>query len=147
MPLPESLVKDNIGLYTEVQHFYARQMRCLDEGAVEEWADTFTADGVFKANAHPEPQEGRAAILAGATQAARRLAEQQTQRRHWLGMQQVDENPDGTITVRSYALVFATALGGKAALELSCDCEDLLVRDGGRLQIKRRLVSRDDLPK
>jgi 3-phenylpropionate/cinnamic acid dioxygenase small subunit len=53
-------------VYEQVQQFYARQMRCLDEGKVTEWAATFTADGVFAANAHPEPFRGRGAIEAGA---------------------------------------------------------------------------------
>ncbi|MFD1046811.1 nuclear transport factor 2 family protein, partial [Kibdelosporangium lantanae] len=39
--------------YQEVQHFYARQMRALDEGQVADWARTFEQDGVFDANGLP----------------------------------------------------------------------------------------------
>jgi 3-phenylpropionate/cinnamic acid dioxygenase small subunit len=133
-------------LYQEIQHFYGRQMRFLDSGAVDEWAGTFTEDGVFTANAHPEPQRGRAAILAGARQAAAKLAAEGVQRRHWLGMLQVDPQDDGTVHARTYALITSTPLGGQAAVQLSCTCDDVLVREDGRLQVRLRQVHRDDLP-
>ncbi|WP_328786212.1 MULTISPECIES: nuclear transport factor 2 family protein [unclassified Streptomyces] len=149
MQLSEPLVDSAQGsvLYQEVLHFYARQMRHLDEGRVTEWAETFTENGVFAANAHPLPQTGRAAIEQGAAEAVQRLAEQGVQRRHWLGMLQVTPNVDGSVTALSYAQVLATAQGGRTALELSCSCEDLLVREGDRLLVRRRQVYRDDLPR
>jgi 3-phenylpropionate/cinnamic acid dioxygenase small subunit len=134
-------------LYAEVQHFYARQMRLLDEGAVHEWAQTFTDDGVFAANAHPRPCEGRAAIEAAARQSAQELARDRVQRRHWLGMLQVDDRPDGSILARSYALIVSTPQGGQAAVHLSCACDDVLVREYGTLRVQRRQVYRDDLPR
>ncbi|MFJ9008914.1 nuclear transport factor 2 family protein [Streptomyces canus] len=149
MPLsaPPANSAHDTALYQEVLHFYARQMRSLDEGNVAEWAETFTEDGVFGANAHPRPQVGRAAIRQGAAEATRRLAEQGVQRRHWLGMLEVSRNADGSVTALSYAQVLATSQGGKAELELSCSCEDLLVREGDRLLVRRRQVYRDDLPR
>ncbi|SEG93567.1 SnoaL-like domain-containing protein [Actinacidiphila yanglinensis] len=132
-------------LYQEVQRFYAHQMRSLDEGDVDSWVATFTEDGVFSANAHPEPQEGREAIREGATAATRKLAEAKIRRRHWLGMLDVAANPDGTVRAVTYAQIIATPLGGTAQLELSCTCEDLLVREGGRLLVRHRQVYRDDL--
>ncbi|WP_432158444.1 MULTISPECIES: nuclear transport factor 2 family protein [unclassified Streptomyces] len=149
MPLSAPLADSaqDSALYQEVLHFYAKQMRSLDEGHVAEWAETFTVDGVFSANAHPRPQEGRPAILRGATEATRKLAEQGVQRRHWLGMLEVTPNADGTVTALSYAQVLATRQGGRAELELSCACEDLLVRQDGRLLVRRRQVYRDDLPR
>ncbi|MFE4519374.1 nuclear transport factor 2 family protein [Kitasatospora sp. NPDC056783] len=133
-------------LYEEVQHFYGRQMRHLDEGEVAEWAATFTEDGVFAANARPHPQEGRPAIEQGAREAARRLAEAGVRHRHWLGMLEVTERPDGSLLARTYALIVATPRGGPAAVHLSCDCEDELVRVGGELKVRHRRVRRDDLP-
>ncbi|MEU8551433.1 nuclear transport factor 2 family protein [Streptomyces roseoverticillatus] len=134
-------------LYLEIQHFYGRQMRFLDSGAVEDWAGTFTDDGVFAANAHPEPQRGRAAIEAAARKAAEQLAAEGVQRRHWLGMLQVDPGPDGTVLARTYALITSTPLGGPAEIRLSCTCDDVLVREDGRLLVRHRQVYRDDLPK
>ncbi|MFF0018629.1 nuclear transport factor 2 family protein [Streptomyces sp. NPDC005374] len=149
MPLsaPPANSAHDSALYQEVLHFYARQMRSLDEGNVTEWAETFTEDGVFGANAHPRPQVGRGAIRQGAAEATARLAEQGVQRRHWLGMLEVSRNTDGSVTAVSYAQVLATPKGGKAELELSCSCEDLLVREGDRLLVRRRQVHRDDLPR
>ncbi|RJQ86841.1 nuclear transport factor 2 family protein [Amycolatopsis panacis] len=138
---------EDIALYVEVQQFYGRQMRYLDEGRVQEWAKTFTEDGVFAANAHPEPARGRTAIEAGALEAATRLTEQGIQRRHWLGMVQVDPQPDGSIVAKSYAVIIGTPLGGRAAVDLSCDCVDVLVREGGALLVRERQVYRDDLPR
>lgn len=135
----------NLLLYQEVQHFYGRQMRFLDENAIEEWADTFTADGVFSANAHPEPQNGRDTIAAGARKAAQALIDEGIQRRHWLGMLEVDARADGTVRTRGYALVINTPLAGQAAVHLSCACDDVLVREGNELKVKLRRVTRDDL--
>ncbi|MEV0804771.1 nuclear transport factor 2 family protein [Micromonospora sp. NPDC050200] len=134
-------------LYIEVQHFYGRQMRLLDEAEVGAWAATFTEDGVFAANAHPEPARGRAAIEAGARQAASQLAAEGIQRRHWLGMLEVAPRADGAIVVRSYALILSTKLGGQAEVRLSCTCDDVLVRKDGQLLVQDRRVFRDDLPK
>lgn len=132
-------------LHQEVQHFYSRQMHHMDSGDAAEWAATFTEDGVFTANAHPAPTRGRAQIEAGARKTARELAEQGLQRRHWLGMLQVDEDADGRIVARSYALIIETPVGGQAAVRLSCTCDDLLVRVDGRLLVQRREVRRDDI--
>ncbi|MGA4876168.1 nuclear transport factor 2 family protein [Streptomyces lydicamycinicus] len=132
-------------LYQEIQHFYGRQMRFLDQGMVEEWAATFTEDGVFTANAHPEPSVGRAAIAGGARKAAAQLAEQGLQRRHWLGMLEADKQADGTIHARTYALILSTPRDGQASVHLSTTCDDVLVREEGRLRVRRREVRRDDL--
>lgn len=140
-------VTDTTALYQEVSHFYGRQMRHLDEARIEEWAETFTVDGVFAANGHPQPSVGREAIVTGARAAAANLAEQGIQRRHWLGMLEVDEQADGSILARSYALIISTPQGGAAAVHLSCSCDDVLVREGGRLLVRHRQVFRDDLPK
>src|SRR5260221_5260193 len=72
--------------YYEIQDFYARQMQLLDQGYTQEWAQTFTEDGVFAANAQPEPVRTRSAIAAGAAAASAELSAQGIRRRHWLGM-------------------------------------------------------------
>lgn len=134
-------------LYSEVQHFYGRQMRLLDENDVVGWAETFTEDGVFAANAHPEPQVGRAVLAERSRQAAQALADQGVQRRHWLGMLEVAEQDDGTIRARTYALIINTPRDGQAAVHLSTSCDDILVREQGELLVKHRQVLRDDLPR
>ena len=89
MPSLTDLSAPPTDLYQQVQGFYADQMQLLDRGAAEEWAQTFTEDGVFAANAHPEPTRGRAAIAAAARTTSDDLAAKGVRRRHWLGMVQV----------------------------------------------------------
>lgn len=135
-------------LYFQVQQFYAAQMQLLDEGRTDEWAGTFTEDGVFAANAHPEPAAGRAVIAEAAGKAAAAYAERGVQRRHWLGMVSVDPAPDqdGAVRASCYALVLETPRGERTAIACSTTCVDLLVRgeDGG-WQVRDRRVTRDDL--
>lgn len=132
-------------LYLAVQQFYARQMRALDEGRIDEWASTFTETGVFAANVHPEPTVGRALIREAARRAHQQLVADGVVRRHWLGMLEVSPGADGTVLTRTYALIVNTPKGGQAAVRLSCSCDDLLVWQDGGLLVQHRQVHRDDL--
>ncbi|WP_063774830.1 nuclear transport factor 2 family protein [Kitasatospora azatica] len=132
-------------LYHQVQQFYAQQMQLLDSGNAEEWAETFTEDGVFAANAHPEPAAGRAVITAAARTATDDYAAKGIQRRHWLGMVSVERRGADEVFAQCYALVIETPRGGQAAVRVSTRCDDLLVRVEGRWQVKHRQVTRDDL--
>lgn len=145
LPLREAARSVTADLYQEVQSFYAHQMRLLDSGQVEAWAETFTEDGVFSANAQPEPTRGRAAIIAGARAARARLAEQGIRHRHWLGMVDVEPLADDRLRVHSYALVLAIPQGGPAAVHVHTTCVDELVLVAGGWQVSTRLVARDDL--
>ncbi|MEU2287214.1 nuclear transport factor 2 family protein [Streptomyces sp. NPDC013178] len=136
------------GLYLEVQQFYAHQMQLLDDRACDEWAATFTPEGVFAANGLPAPAKGRQTIAAAARAAGERLAAEGLVHRHWLGMLTVLPQPDGTVSARSYALVIQTRIGGGGTAELhrSTLCEDRLVRgEDGSLLVLERKVTRDDL--
>jgi 3-phenylpropionate/cinnamic acid dioxygenase small subunit len=137
--------EERSAVYQEIHHFYARQMRLLDEGRVAEWAETFEPEGVFDANGHPEPLRGREMIESGARKASERLAADGVQRRHWLGMLEVAERPDGTLFAQTYALILSTPRGGQATVHMSTTCADVLVRDEGTLRVRRRTVRRDDL--
>jgi 3-phenylpropionate/cinnamic acid dioxygenase small subunit len=132
-------------IYQEIQHFYARQMRALDEGDVVAWARTFEPDGVFDANGLPEPVRGRELIESGARKAWEQQRAEGIQTRHWLGMLEVEERADGTLVARTYALVLRTPKGGQTAVTVSTSCKDVLVRDGGIVVVRYRTVRRDDL--
>ncbi|MEU7742756.1 nuclear transport factor 2 family protein [Nonomuraea sp. NPDC049158] len=132
-------------LYAEVQQFYATHLHLLDSGDAEGWAATFTDDGVFAPPTLPEPVQGRAALAAGLRRTAEDLAAAGETHRHWHGMVAVEPRPDGTIGVRCYALVIATRHGGDSRLHRVCVCEDTLVRADGRLLVRHRAVTRDDL--
>jgi hypothetical protein len=148
MTLTEPAVQRYVSpeVYVEIQQFYAHQMQLLDEARTREWADTFTDDGVFAANAHPEPVCGRQAITAAATKARTALTAAGLQHRHWLGMLDARTTEDGGIIAHSYALVVETARGGTPALKHSTHCKDLLVHDGGQWLVRHRQITRDDLP-
>lgn len=139
------VLADEATVYPQIHHFYARQMRLLDEGRTAEWAATFEADGVFDANGHPEPIRGREMIESGARKASEQLAADGVQRRHWLGMLEVAERPDGTLYAQTYALILSTPKGGEPSVHMSTTCADVLVRDGESLLVRHRTVRRDDL--
>ncbi|MFI0982665.1 nuclear transport factor 2 family protein [Streptomyces sp. NPDC021093] len=133
------------GLYQEIQQFYATQMQLLDTGRAEEWAATFTQEGVFDANAFPQPVAGRSAISAAVRKACDDYAARGIQRRHWLGMLALEENGTGEVVANSYAQVLETPRGGRPELRASTSCRDVLVREAGRWLVKHRQIHRDDL--
>jgi hypothetical protein len=132
-------------LYSRIQQFYAGQMQLLDAGAADEWAATFTVDGVFAANGFPQPARGRAAIMAGARQAVAERAGSGQVHRHWLGMLTVAPEPDGSVRATCYALVIQTERGGASTISRSTVCADLLVPEGDTWLVRHRQVTRDDL--
>jgi len=132
-------------LYQEIQQFYAGQMQLLDSGAAEAWADTFTEDGVFAANANA-PVGGRSAIAAAARSTTDDLVARRIQRRHWLGMLHVQPVGVDEVKVSSYALILEIPSGGEVSARLSTTCDDTLVRGGnGGWLVRERRVVRDDL--
>jgi uncharacterized protein (TIGR02246 family) len=133
-------------VYQAIQHFYARQMRALDEGDAVAWAGTFEPDAVFDANGLPEPVRGREQIEADSRKACEQLQADGIQRRHWLGMLEVDQRTDGTLFTRTYALILSTARGDATTVRMSTSCDDVLVRDGDGFLVRHRTVRRDDMP-
>ena len=143
--MTETVVPGRIAeLHARVRQFYAAQMRLLDSGKAEAWADTFTDDAVFAANAQGEPTRGRAAIAAAARRTCAELSAAGRIRRHWIGMSEVEPQDDGTVRVTSYALIVETEAGGSPQLRMSTTCDDVLVDDGS-LRVRHRFVARDDL--
>lgn len=132
-------------LYQEIQQFYAQQMHLLDDGRAQEWSLTFTEDGVFGANAHPQAFEGREAIADSAGRACADYAARGVQRRHWLGMVSVEDRGGDAAYARCYALVLETERGGAPVIRASTSCEDRLVRVDGQWLVQDRRVTRDDL--
>ncbi|MEV4754168.1 nuclear transport factor 2 family protein [Micromonospora sp. NPDC049559] len=132
--------------YAQVQQFYARHMHLLDAGAADEWARTFTEDGMFAPPSLPEPVRGRAALAAGLRESAARLARTGEVRRHCVMMIDVRPQSDGSLRVRSYTQVVATTPAEGSRLLLMCACHDVLVWQDGQLLVQERRVTRDDRP-
>ena len=95
-------------VYTLVQHFYARQMQALDANRFEEYAATFTEDGVFQHTPSAPPAVTRAGIVAELVRFNRRYDGDPVHRRHWFNHLVVDQLPDGTLKTTVYALVITT---------------------------------------
>ncbi|MCX4766674.1 nuclear transport factor 2 family protein [Streptomyces sp. NBC_01275] len=127
--------------YASLQQFYARQMRLLDEGEGQAWADTFTEDGVFDQSTFTEPVRGRAAIAAAVRD--RPGPPPGTVRRHWLGLPAAWRFPDGSVRSGYDALVVTTAAGGAPGIRLSTSCQDVLVADGDGWLVRHRYVGHD----
>ncbi|MBP2702963.1 nuclear transport factor 2 family protein [Microbispora sp. RL4-1S] len=128
--------------YVDAQHFYARQMQLLDAGSTDEWAGTFTDDGVFEVG--DVAVRGSGDIAKAARETAGAFAAAGVTRRHWIGMLTVTPGPEG-LTARSYALVLEIPRGGEVVVRRSTVCTDLLVRTGDRWRVKHRRVTRDGL--
>ncbi|MBW5483877.1 nuclear transport factor 2 family protein [Streptomyces bambusae] len=134
-------------LHAEVQQFYAYQMQRLDLGEAEDWSLTFTEDAVFDVPTLAEPVRGRAGLVASVRRARAELAATGERHRHFMGMADVRPRADGTVGVRSYAIVYASRPGGASRVHRVCVCEDVLVRGAdGALRVRARQVTRDDLP-
>ncbi|PYC83788.1 hypothetical protein C7C46_08555 [Streptomyces tateyamensis] len=129
--------------YYQVQQFYAQQMRLLDSGEAERWADTFTEDGVFHQNVDPAPLAGRSAIAVAARRRIETIKSDSLTRRHWLAMLEVDEQPDGRVRTRYYAMAMATPAGGRLEVYVSTVSEDVLVRSGDSWLVEHRYVVHD----
>jgi hypothetical protein len=145
-------------LYTEVQAFYARQVRLLGEGDLDRWARTFTEDAVFAQEAErdrvfagnaPPERRGRAAIVAAARGAVAARSQSATVRRYLIGMLTVDpgspgDDGDGSIRTRYCALLLQTGAGAAPEVYLSTTGRDVLVRQGGALRVRHRINSHDN---
>ncbi|MGW5969654.1 nuclear transport factor 2 family protein [Streptomyces sp. NPDC055186] len=130
------------GTYLQIQRFYARQMQLLDDGRAEDWARTFTRDGVFEVGG--EAVRGAADIARAARRTTDRFAAEGVTRRHWIGMLTVDGKPDEA-TARSYAVVLETPRDGDPVLRRSTVCTDVLVREADEWRVKHRTITRDGL--
>ncbi|MFE6721711.1 nuclear transport factor 2 family protein [Streptomyces albidoflavus] len=135
-------------LYTEVQAFYARQMGLLDGSDIDPvaWSMTFTEDAVFGSNMQEEPDVGRAAILESLNGGLEHIHGQgPVDFRHWFGMIDVQEQQDGSMHTRYYALAMATAQGASLKIRGHMLCRDELVRQDGRWLVSRRHLEADGL--
>ncbi len=132
-------------LYHQVQAFYAKQMQLMDDGDVEPWAETFTADATIANNANPAPATGRELILKVARKLAADVVSRGVQHRHWTGMLVVTEDSADQVRTQLYAMVAEIPAGGEARLWRSTFCRDTLVRGANGWQVAQRVVTHDDI--
>lgn len=130
-------------LYARVQHFYAWQMQAIDERRFEEYANTFTQDGVFQHSPKQAAAQGRAEIVKVLVDFHRRFDDDPVQRRHWFNHVKLELLDDGSVGSTVYALVVTTRPGGKPEIAPSCVVHDVLVQDGEAVYTRSRRVSHD----
>jgi actinorhodin biosynthesis protein ActVIA len=137
--------RDISALYAQVQQFYAGQVRHLDTMRAEEFAASFTGDGVFDHRPGADPLVGRTAIAAAIREYQNtRHAADPVQRRHWFNMLQVFPQDDGTLRTEYYAVVLQTRPGVfEPMVGPSCFVTDVLAYEDGELRTKFRKVSPD----
>ena len=130
--------------YAEVQQFYAWQMGLLDDGAADEWADTFTEDAIFDEPSLAAPLLGREAIRESVRARVARLAAEGVTIRHWFNMITVEPMADGELRARSYALTLSTAPGADLTVRGHAICLDLLVPHGSGWLVRHRQIRPDN---
>lgn len=137
---PERTVTGDV--HAEVLTFYARQMRRVDALDIEGFADTFTEDGeVVHAGGHR--QSGRVEMLAGMRAGLPRY--EGISVRHWFDHVLIEPDPEDadTLNVSYYTLVALTDREGAVTFQPTFTVEDVLVRRGGRLLTRSRVIHRD----
>ncbi|MER5886581.1 nuclear transport factor 2 family protein [Streptomyces sp. NPDC001941] len=139
---------DLAAVYAQVQNFYARQVRLLDALDAEEFAATFTEDGVFSPTPTAPAARGRAEIAAALRAAhARKFGTDPVRRRHWFNMLEVRPGADGLLRTHFYSMVLVTRPWDPAPVTApSSVVEDVLERDAtGALLTRERRVTPDHL--
>ncbi|CAM4460833.1 Nuclear transport factor 2 (NTF2) domain protein [Mycobacterium basiliense] len=131
-------------LYTEVQQFYARQMRLLDSHDITSHAQTFTEDATFEHIPGGGPVATRAAIEKSLLKWDGKHRDT-IQRRHWLSMIDVVSLRADVIEASAYLIEINVRPGTKPTIAQSCVIEDELTRVHGQLLVRSRKVLEDQL--
>lgn len=135
-------------LYIQVQHFYARQMQALDNGRLEEHANTFTKDGSFALTPGAEPAVGPDAILEELRAFVKQFENNPTQLRHHFNQILLDPRDDGSIAATVYALIVQVRPNEQPEIGASVvlhDVIDVVDATDGRFLLRSRSVSYDQL--
>ncbi|OZC61779.1 hypothetical protein CH306_09995 [Rhodococcus sp. 15-725-2-2b] len=128
----------------EIQLLYGRQSHAIDSGRATEWAETFTADGVFDSPSYPEPEAGRDRLIAFAQRFFDSASDANERRRHVITNIAVDLVSVDELAVDCYLQIMATPRGGETRLVRFTSVRDRVVRVDDRWRIQHRTVTRDD---
>lgn len=130
-------------LYGQIQHFYAWQMQALDSRRFQDYADTFTPDGIFQHSPGLKPAHGRDEIVKVLVDFHRKFDNDPVQRRHWFNHVALSHLDDGSISSTVYCLVVTTRPGGTPEIAPSCVVHDVIVLDGNGARLRSRRVTHD----
>ena len=145
MSLPQHTAPPRISadLYVEIQGFYAHQMPLLEDRKVEEFARTFTEDGVYAHAKDGWELVGRQSLISEIRAALPHYGVKVF--RHWFDKMVIRAVDEATYQVTFRSLVSITDESGHVTFEPSATIEDVLVRRGDRLLTRSRVV-RHDIP-
>ena len=145
--MPESNVVPAVpdGLLARVQHFYAHQMQALDGNRFEDYAATFTKDGIFQHTPNTDPAVGRDGIVTELIAFHKRFDGDPVRRRHWFNHIALTPQDDGDVHSTVYALVVTVRPGGKPEIAPSCLVHDVLVVEGDSVLTRSRRVEHDQM--
>jgi len=138
MPGPDSTT------VADIQLLYGRQSHAIDSGRAAEWAETFTANGVFDSPSYPEPEVGSDQLTAFAQRFFDSAIESNEKRRHVITNIAVNLVSVDELIVDCYLQIMATPRGGDTRLVRFTSVRDHVVRVDDRWRIQHRTVSRDD---
>ena len=127
-------------LYLEVQRFYAGQLPLLERRRVDEFASTYTHDGVFEHASGLFKLEGREQIAGGTNASLEHYGDKVF--RHWTNHLRVEPVGD-EVHAGFTAIVSVTDQDGRVTWEPSCTVNDILVRHEGRLLVRSRVLQHD----
>ncbi|MGW2722930.1 nuclear transport factor 2 family protein [Streptomyces sp. NPDC001492] len=132
-------------LYFQVQHFYARQMQALDNGRLEEHANTFTKDGSFALVPGKEAAVGPDAILEELRSFVKQFENNPTQLRHHFNQILLDPQDDGSVVSTVYALIVQVRPDQQPEIMVSVVLHDVIDVTGDRFLLRSRSVSYDQM--
>ncbi|MET9882669.1 nuclear transport factor 2 family protein [Streptomyces sp. NPDC006430] len=132
-------------LYAQVQHFYAHQMQALDNGRLEEHANTFTEDGTFALTPGAAPAVGPDAILEELRLFMKQFESDPTQLRHHFNQIRLAPQEDGSIASTVYALIVRTRPAEAPEVGPSIVIHDVIDMTDDRIRLRSRSVSYDQL--
>lgn len=149
-------------LRIEVEQFYAWQMPLLEERRLEEFLETLTEDGSIEHRPGGWKIEGRARLLEEMSArrgdaekprvggiSAREARENDVAYydglvyRYWFDRVRIEPVDEDTLHVRYLAIVSMTDAAGRVSFEPTTTVEDVLVRVGGELRTRSRVVTHD----
>lgn len=129
----------------DIQQLYAHQSHHIDSGRRRQWAETFTADGVFDSPSYPEPIRGAAALEEFVAQFHETSATHGEICRHIVDNVAITPVGDDRLTVQAYISIVATSSDGQVRVLRLTSASDEVVHEAGRWRIARRTIRRDDM--
>ncbi|MEV0699521.1 nuclear transport factor 2 family protein [Saccharopolyspora sp. NPDC050389] len=130
------------GPLPEILDLLGRQAHAIDGGAAQQWAETFTPDGIFRSPTYPEPVRGRTAL----TEFAAAFAANNPRTHHIVTNTCIDRADPDECHVKANLLIVRTAQqDGRDVVSIDrvTTIDDRCVRRDGRWLVAERVVTRD----